>query len=282
MQGLDRATREVYANLKRQETWSWSKLTAIVNRDQCTNYSKQQVRDMIRVVQPKKERPTLVFGDTHEPFTHPRYLEFLQDVYKQYKCKEVICTGDLVDNHAISRHQTEPDAIGALDEYNQVVEGLKKYVEAFPKLKMCIGNHDNIGARQLATIGMPSIYLKNMHELWGLPETWEIKNAFVIDKVLYKHGINCSGKDGALNTAIQERMSTCIGHMHSFGGCKYIANHRDIIFGMNVGCGIDIEAYAFAYGRDAKYRPTLGCGIVYNNQYAVFVPMPMDKYGRSK
>ena len=282
MQGLDRATREVYAKLKRQETWSWSKLTAIVNRDQCTNYTKQQVRDMIRVVQPKKERPTLVFSDTHIPFDHPRYLEFLQDVYRQYNCEDVICLGDLVDNHAISRHQTEPDAIGALDEYELTVERVAEYVKAFPRVKMCLGNHCDIPARQLATIGIPSVYLKSYSELWGLPETWVIDFEYTIDDVLYKHGVNCGGKDGALNTAIQEQMSTVIGHMHSFGGCKYIANNRSLIFGMNVGCGIDIDAYAFAYGKHAKYRPTLGCGVVYNSQCGFFVPMNMDKYGRSK
>lgn len=228
----------------------------------------------------RRKGPTLVFGDTHIPFDHPRYLEFLQDVYKQHKCSEVVCTGDLIDNHAISRHQSEPDSYGALDEYSMAKQRANEYVMAFPYVKMCYGNHDKISQRQAASLGIPSVFLKSFNELWNLPDTWIVKNAFVIDNVLYKHGINCNGKDGALNTAIQERMSTVIGHIHSFGGCKYIANHRDMIFGLNVGCGIDVEAYAFAYGKHSKYRPTLGCGVVYNSGHATFVPMDMSKYRR--
>ena len=142
---------------------------------------------------------------------------------------------------------------------------VSKYVKAFPKVRMCKGNHDAFPVRQAATVGIGERYLKSYSELLHLPKTWEIADEFIINDVLYKHGINCMGKEGALNSAIQERMSTVIGHSHAFGGCKYSANKRDIIFGMNVGCGIDIDAYAFAYGKYDKNRPTLGCGIVFDS-----------------
>ena len=150
---------------------------------------------------------------------------------------------------------------------------VKEYVKAFPKVKMCKGNHDDIPERQAATAGIGKRYLKSFSELMELPKTWEIADEHVIDNVLFKHGLNCCGKDGALNTAIQERMSVVIGHSHAFGGCKYSANKRDIIFGLNAGCGIDIAAYAFVYGKHAKFRPTLGCGIVFSDSNAIFVPM---------
>ena len=111
-----------------------------------------------------------------------------------------------------------------------------------------------------------------------MPEEWEIKEEYIIDDVLYKHGLNCGGKDGALNAAINEQISTVIGHYHSFGGVKYIANKRNLIFGMNTGCGIDVSAYAFAYGKHSKFRPTLGCGIVVNSSKAFFVPMGKEYF----
>jgi hypothetical protein len=158
------------------------------------------------------------------------------------------------------------------------ISEVAKFVKAFPKVKMCKGNHDAIPYRQAATVGIGERYLKTFSELFNLPKSWEIEEEFIINGVLYKHGINCMGKDGAINTAIQERMSTVIGHSHAFGGCKYSANKRDIIFGMNVGCGIDIDAYAFAYGKYDKNRPTLGCGIVFNDSNAIFVPMGREYF----
>ena len=102
---------------------------------------------------------------------------------------------------------------------------------------------------------------------------------FIIDGVLYKHGESCAGVNGALNAALRERMSVCIGHLHALAGVKYSANKRDIIFGANVGCGIDIKAYAFAYGKLSKDRPILGCTVVFNSGHAEFIPMP-GKYFR--
>lgn len=219
------------------------------------------------------EKPVGVFSDPHIPFNHPNYLQFCIDTFKQHGVGQIVCCGDLVDHHAISRHQKETCAKSAYDELDMSIAEVKKFVKAFPKLRLCKGNHDDIPARQAATLGIGERYLKSFSQLLELPKTWEIEEEFIINDVLYKHGINCLGKDGALNAAITERMSTVIGHSHAFGGCKYQANKRDIIFGLNVGCGIDIAAYAFAYGKHSKNRPTLGCGIVFNESHAIFVPM---------
>jgi predicted phosphodiesterase len=227
-------------------------------------------------------KPIGVFGDVHIPFDHPNYLQFVKDTFDKFGVSEVICLGDLVDHHAISRHQSETCAKGAYDELDEAIQRVAEYTKVFPNVRMCRGNHDDIPERQAATIGIGSRYLKEFSALFELPETWIIKNAFIVDGVLYKHGLNCLGKDGAINTAILERMSTVIGHSHAFGGVKYSANNRNIIFGLNAGCGIDIDAYAFAYGKHAKYRPTLGCGIVFNNSYATFIPMEDEYFRHSK
>ena len=224
------------------------------------------------------EKPVGVFSDPHIPFNHPNYLQFCIDTFKKFGVGQVVCCGDLVDHHAISRFQSEPCAKGAYDELDMSIAEVAKYVKAFPKVRMCKGNHDAIPVRQAATVGIGERYLKSYSELLHLPKTWEIADEFIINDVLYKHGINCMGKEGALNSAIQERMSTVIGHSHAFGGCKYSANKRDIIFGMNVGCGIDIDAYAFAYGKYDKNRPTLGCGIVFDSGNAIFVPMGKEYF----
>lgn len=224
------------------------------------------------------EKPVGVFSDPHIPFNHPNYLQFCVDTFRHYGVGQIVCCGDLVDNHAISRHIKEPCAHSACDELDMSLAEVKKFVRAFPKVKMCKGNHDMRIILQAATLGIDQRFLKPYSELLELPKSWEIDDEFIIDGVLYKHGTNCTGKDGAINAAITERMSTVIGHAHAFGGCKYQANKRDIIFGMNVGCGIDIGAYAFAYGKYSKNRPTLGCGIVLSDSNAIFVPMGKEYF----
>ena len=37
-----------------------------------------------------------VFSDTHIPFQHPNYLEFLKNTFKEWGVEEVICLGDLI------------------------------------------------------------------------------------------------------------------------------------------------------------------------------------------
>lgn len=272
---------QVKAKKLKEQGESWSEI-AIELQDYFPDLSILQVKEKVRGIfrqRPKNsEKPVGVFSDPHIPFDHPNYLQFVKDTFAKYKVGQVICLGDLVDHHAMSRFQTEPCAVGAYDELDMSVKKIKKYVKAFPKVKLCKGNHDDIPKRQAASVGIGERYLKTFSEVLELPKTWEIAEEFIIDNVLYKHGLNCLGKDGALNTAIQERISTVIGHSHSFGGCKYSANKRDIIFGLNTGCGIDIAAYAFIYGKHAKFRPTLGCGIVFNDSNAIFVPMGKEYF----
>lgn len=245
--------------------------------------TEHQVWEMVhgatRTRKRMSEKPVGVFSDPHIPFNHPNYLQFCIDTFKRYGVGRVVCCGDLVDFHAISRHQTETCAKSPCDELDMTISGVKKFTDAFKTVDIIPGNHDWIYIRQAATLGIDERFLKSFSELFALPKTWRVHHdEFILNDVLYKHGINCTGKNGALNAAIQERMSTVIGHSHSFGGCQYSANPRDIIFGLNVGCGIDIAAYAFAYGKHSKYRPTLGCGIVFGPSSAIFVPMGLEYF----
>lgn len=216
-----------------------------------------------------------VFSDTHIPFAHPNYLQFLKDTFAEWGVQEIICLGDLVDNHAISRFNSEPCADGAYTELDKARSQIKELTDAFPEVKMCRGNHDDIVFRQASTLGLGSVFIKPFREIYGLPKGWDIQDEYVLDGVLYTHGTGRSGKTATLNTAIQERMSLCMGHTHCFGGVDYIANNRETIFGLNTGCLIDTtgKSYAFEYAKFNKQRPTLGCGIVVDKHEAYFIPM---------
>lgn len=225
-----------------------------------------------------ENKPVGIIGDLHAPFNHPNYLQFCIDTFKKHGVGQVVCIGDLVDHHALSRHPTEPCAMGAYMELDKALEQVELITKAFPKAKMCRGNHDTIPVRQAATVGIGERFLKSFTEVMELPKTWEVDDEFIIDDVLYEHGTGCGGENGAINTAKLNRMSVVIGHLHSFAGCKYISNPRDIVFGLSVGCGIDVKAYSFAYGKAFPRRPILGCGIVYNSSKADFVPMGAEYF----
>jgi hypothetical protein len=220
----------------------------------------------------------LVIGDSHEPFCHPNYRSFCVEVANIFKVSKVFHIGDEVDNHAISYHESNPDGRSAGDEYIEAYSNMQQWFSEFPEVDVCIGNHSALHMRKAQTAGLPKAFVKTYKEVWSAPDGWRWDWEFRFGDVLLEHGINSSGQNGAITRAKDNRMSTVIGHIHSFGGVQYSASDRDIIFGMNVGCGIDITRYAFEYGKQFKKRPTLGCGVLLDGGRAgIFIPMDMGK-----
>ena len=217
-----------------------------------------------------------IIGDTHEPFCLEGYREFCYEVFNRFGCSEIIHIGDECDNHALSYHETSTEAFDVLREAEMAQEAMNKWYQTFPKVKVCVGNHSALPFRKATSIGIPKRFLKTYEEIWNAPKGWEWKLQWEIDGVLYEHGTGSSGISGARNRAIANRQSTVVGHSHSFGGVSYMASRNDIIFGMNVGCGIDTTSYAMAYGKQFPKKPTIGCGIVLDRgKVAIFIPMDL-------
>mgnify|MGYP003146465534 CR=1 FL=1 len=217
-----------------------------------------------------------VIGDTHEPYCKKGYLEFCIDTFKTFGVDEIIHIGDEVDNAALSYHEKQTAMPNADTEMEQAMVAMKNWYKAFPDVKVCVGNHSALPFRQASTAGIPARMLKSYQDIWEAPKGWEWGLNFTIDEVLYTHGIGAGGQNGALKLAMKNRQNTVIGHSHSFGGVGYSASYRDLIYGMNVGCGVDNDHMAFAYGKDFASKPTLGCGIVADDgRTALFIPMPL-------
>jgi predicted phosphodiesterase len=217
---------------------------------------------------------TLVIGDMHAPFIHPDYLEFLKRVRDSFNCETVVHAGDIVDHHAISFHESDPDGFSAGDEYNRAIDTLIPYYIEFPNAYLCLGNHDALIARKARTAGLNSIAVRTLHDVYQMPKGWRVNTQWQIDGVLYQHGTGRSGKYPHAVAAEQNRQSTVIGHVHSVGGVHYIASQKDIIFGMCVGCGVDVHTYAMEYAQNFTRKPVLGCGVVMDGGHeAAFIPM---------
>lgn len=218
-----------------------------------------------------------IIADTHEPFTHKEYRNFCYETFNKFKATKIVHIGDEVDNHALSYHEHDPNGHGPKREAELAQLAMNKWYKTFPDVTVIVGNHSALPYRKATTMGIPSKFIKAYEEIWEAPKGWKWVMDTEIDHVKYTHGTGVSGQNGAINLAIRSRQSVVLGHLHAFGGVNYHASNNDLIFGMNVGCGVDVHSYAFEYGKNFVNKPTLGCGIVINGQNALFIPMKLGK-----
>jgi len=222
---------------------------------------------------PFDKNNVLIIGDTHEPFCKEGYLEFCQKIQREYNCGTVVHIGDLVDNHAVSYHESDVDGRSAGDEYKLALEKCELWYKAFPDVLICIGNHDRLPFRKAFTAGLPKNWLKSYQEMFNSPKGWKWDFIHKVNGVIYQHGTGMSGEMASINAARENRTSTVLGHLHTVCNTRFLASHKDLIFGMNVGCGIDHSKYAFAYGKEQTRKPVLSCGVVLQGKLPINIPM---------
>jgi len=211
----------------------------------------------------------LVIGDTHLPFTIDGYLEFCKDMSKQYKCTRIIHIGDVVDNHAASFHDSDPDGMGAGDELELAITKLKKWYKAFPEADVILGNHCEIVSRKIFGSGLPNRWQRSFAEVLEVPK-WKFSLKKEYDGVVYSHGLGVTARTTALRTG----KSHVQGHRHSESYVHHHPRGKKSLFGMQVGTGINSDAYAFAYARNHP-ESAISCGVVLNNgTLPIVLPMP--------
>ena len=227
----------------------------------------------------------LTIGDIHEPCARRYYLQFNKDIYKEHKCDTVIFIGDVVDWSAISFHAHNPAAPGPEDEYELALAAVKKWHDAFPKATVCIGNHDKRIVRLAQSVNIPEKLLLKYKKMWETPG-WNWVTHKIIDNVYYCHGHKKGGgKTPAWNLSLKMGMSVVMGHNHSRGGgALWSANPLRRWFGMDTGCGIDDEAYAFAYAEEQVTRSILSSCVVLDGmpQHIIMPVSRGERYYDSK
>lgn len=220
----------------------------------------------------------LAIPDLHFPFAHKHWREFLRGVLRKYKPGRVVCLGDEADQYALSDYDHDPDAMSGGDEYEAMMEDMQRLYALVPVCESCRSNHTDRPYRRAAKHGIPSAYLKSYSEFMRAPKGWAWREWVEVDGVRYFHGEGYSGALGALKAAQAHMQPVVIGHLHSYAGVLFNANPMRLFWGMNAGCLIDREKYAFAYGKHLTAKPILGCGII-RDAVPTFVPMELDKAG---
>ena len=204
----------------------------------------------------------LIIPDLHAPFIAGGFIDFLLRVKKRFNLKNVISIGDIVDQCAISFYDGDPDGLSAGSELELTKDALQELGDHFPEMKITIGNHDNRHLRLAKKAGLPEAYIKDFLEIFDVPDTWEWHHSFILNEdTLLEHG-TYSGKNATYDRALTTSMNVIQGHTHNYAGVTYINDGIKTRWGMNVGCGIDYEAYAFHYATARKSQPTLTCGVL--------------------
>lgn len=203
----------------------------------------------------------IIIPDTHIPFEEEGFLDFCINVADEFDVKVYFHAGDVVDCHSTSFWDSDPNGLSAGDELNEARKRLQKWSKAFPKLHVCLGNHDLRPARQLFKAGIPRQFMKGYNDIYGTPEGWEWNYSYDYYGVLITHG-NKGGKYAAQNLSVSKGRSVVSAHTHIYAGFTYVAPGQ---FAMNVGCGIDDKAYSFAYAKNYIGEVTKGVGVITRN-----------------
>lgn len=207
----------------------------------------------------------LIIGDTHLPFEHKDYLDFILSIRDKYGVRDdnIYHAGDIVDNHAISMHEHNPNGMSSEDEIQLAADHLQPWFDNFPKMKICTGNHDALPQRQAIKMGMSDRWVRNILEVFDAPDGWEYEREFWINEdTKIMHGLGFSGLYPHANAARTNMANVIMGHIHSVAGVHWIVNERTKVFGMAVGCGIDRHSYAFDYASAMARKPVISCGVL--------------------
>lgn len=221
--------------------------------------NSEEERMLLEYRAKKESRNMLIIGDLHAPFTLDGYLEFCISIYNKYKCTGVMFIGDLLDSHFSSYHEVDADGHSAGEELRLAKEEISRWYEAFPKAMCCLGNHDLIPNRKAMTSGLSKSWVRSVGEVLDTPN-WEYSEQFIIDDVLYTHGTGRKARQRAKNDLI----SVCQGHYHSEGYVEHFVGMNYKIFAMQVGCGVDKNSYAMAYGKNFA-KQHVSCGVILDN-----------------
>lgn len=214
----------------------------------------------------------LFISDTHIPYSVNGYLHFLKELKEKFKPEIVIHVGDELDYHAISFHDSDSDLFSAGHELDRAIIELQEgLVKLFPKMYLLESNHGSLIFRRMKHAGVPIRVLKPLNELYEAP-LWEWHDDILL-KTNSGNVYICHGKSGVYGKMPKELGASCVqGHFH---GKFEITYHKSVLntrFNMFVGCLVDGDSLAMAYGKNHLPKPILGTGGLKANGEPILFP----------
>ena len=211
----------------------------------------------------------LCIGDLHEPFCREGYLKFCVDMWNKWECDTTVFIGDIADNHYSSYHETDADGFGGRQEFLRAKDNIALWAETFPEATVVLGNHDRMPKRKAQSGNIVSVWVRDYADVWET-RGWDYVHRAEIDSVQYIHGEGGTARA----RCVKDNQSTVQGHLHTQCYSERAVGSEKRIFGMQVGCGIDKDAYAMAYAKNFP-RPALACGIILDGEDTINAMMPL-------
>lgn len=221
----------------------------------------------------------LILSDIHFPYQHKDLFKFLQHLKDKYNPTRVICMGDETDGHALSFHDSDPDLPSAGDELRRALPFVQELYKMFPEMDILDSNHGSLVYRKAKHHGVPKHYIKSYNDVLGVGNGWKWSYDLTID---LPNGTKCYFHHGKSPDVVKLSqvmgMSAVQGHYHSVFKVDYWANPNGLYFGMQTGCLVDRDAYAFAYENCNLKKPIIGTGLIIDS-HPILEPLIMDAQG---
>ena len=214
----------------------------------------------------------LIISDLHIPYSVKGYLRFLTQLKKTFKPQIIINIGDELDYHDQSMHDSDRDLDSAGVELEKSIEELQSGLnKLFPKMFLLESNHGSMTLRRAKKHGIPIRTLRPLPDLYGTPK-WSWHSEILLDTSKGPVYL-CHGKSGAYGKMVKESGSSCVqGHFHGKFEITYHGGVLGTRYSMFVGCLIDRDSLAMAYGRNFAVKPILGCGGIWDSGEPVLFP----------
>lgn len=222
----------------------------------------------------------LFISDCQLPYEAPGALDFCREIQREWKIdpEAVYNVGDELDLYHGSMHKKDPDADYTPNQELELARRkLKDWYKAFPKMKLAVSNHGMRWLRKAFEADMPEQVIKPYRELIGAPRGWVWRDEWMIQgkaaEMMMIHGLGYGGMYAHRHAATNLAHNVVHGHLHSNAGISYVETPGRSRWGMNVGCLIATESFAFKYGKWNKFKPVLGVGIVIDGGLTpIFLP----------
>ena len=224
----------------------------------------------------------LILSDTHFPYQHQNYFEWIKKIKDKVNPTQVIHIGDLVDFHSISQHLHSAELPNIKFEIKDAIKCIKKLRKIFPTpMPILWGNHD-IRIQRIAEKSLiPNSFLKDINDILEIDKKWKWTwhDKLIVDlpnktKVFFTHHF----KSNVISSAKELGMSYVSGHQHTLSQLTLISNPLALNFAMCVGSSINPKHEAFKYAKNFIKRPIISVGAIINNQPVIYA-MPLDNNG---
>jgi len=142
-----------------------------------------------------KNKKILVISDMHLPYQHKDSITFLKEIKKEFKPDRIVNIGDLLDFHAISMHEHNPDLYSAGHELDKAKEYIKQLEDIFPDVTEVDSNHSSLVYRRALKYGMSKQFLKPYGDFLGTKK-WKWVDDLTLtmsngQRCFFTHGRKC-------------------------------------------------------------------------------------------